>query len=31
LHADIVSLATAQGKSLNQWISETLNREAHNA
>ena len=27
LHADIVSAATAQGKSLNQWITEALSRE----
>ena len=27
LHAEIVSAATANGKSLNQWISETLSRE----
>lgn len=27
LHASIVSAATAQGKSLNQWISEALERE----
>ncbi len=27
LHADIVSAATANGKSLNQWISEALSRE----
>jgi len=27
LHADIVSAATAQGKSLNQWISEALSHE----
>jgi len=31
LHADIVGVATAQGKSLNQWISETLEREAVDA
>ncbi len=27
LHADIVSAATANGKSLNQWICEALSRE----
>ena len=27
LHASIVSAATAQGKSLNQWIAEALDRE----
>ncbi|MFU8787533.1 MAG: type II toxin-antitoxin system HicB family antitoxin [Methylobacter sp.] len=27
LHASVVSAATAQGKSLNQWISEALERE----
>lgn len=27
LHANIVSAATAQGKSLNQWITEALSRE----
>lgn len=27
LHASIVSAATAQGKSLNQWIAEALGRE----
>lgn len=27
LHADIVSAAMAQGKSLNQWITEALSRE----
>jgi predicted HicB family RNase H-like nuclease len=27
LHADIVSAATAQGKSLNQWVAEALSRE----
>lgn len=27
LHAEIVSAAAANGKSLNQWISETLSRE----
>lgn len=26
LHADIATAATAQGKSLNQWVSETLNQ-----
>ena len=24
LHADIATVATAQGKSLNQWVNETL-------
>lgn len=28
LHANIVNAATANGKSLNQWISEVLSREA---
>lgn len=27
LHASIVNAATANGKSLNQWISEALSRE----
>jgi predicted HicB family RNase H-like nuclease len=27
LHANIVTVATAQGKSLNQWITEALSRE----
>ena len=27
LHADIVSAAMAQGKSLNQWVTEALSRE----
>lgn len=27
LHADIVGAAAAQGKSLNQWISEALSHE----
>lgn len=27
LHADIARAAKAQGKSLNQWITETLSRE----
>lgn len=26
LHADIATAATAQGKSLNQWVSEALNQ-----
>ncbi len=26
LHADIATTATAQGKSLNQWVSETLHQ-----
>ena len=30
LHADIVGAATAQGKSLNQWVSDTLDQAAHN-
>jgi len=29
LHAQITMAATATGKSLNQWIVETLNREVH--
>ena len=29
LHADIAHLAAAEGKSLNQWVVEKLNREAH--
>jgi len=29
LHAQIVTAATATGKSLNQWITETLDREVH--
>jgi predicted HicB family RNase H-like nuclease len=27
LHAEIVGAAVAEGKSLNQWITETLGRE----
>lgn len=30
LHADIASAAAAQGKSLNQWVSDTLDQAAHN-
>ncbi|MGZ4956131.1 MAG: type II toxin-antitoxin system HicB family antitoxin [Methylobacter sp.] len=29
LHANIASAAAAQGKSLNQWISEALSREVN--
>ena len=29
LHADLVMAATAEGKSLNQWVIEALGREAH--
>lgn len=29
LHADMVMAATAEGKSLNQWVVEALGREAH--
>ncbi len=29
LHADMVVAATAEGKSLNQWVVEALGREAH--
>lgn len=29
LHAAIVSAAVAEGKSLNQWISEVLNKASH--
>lgn len=29
LHADVVAAATAEGKSLNQWVVEALGREAH--
>ena len=29
LHASIVSTAAAQGKSINQWIGETLSREVN--
>ncbi|MCD6188209.1 MAG: type II toxin-antitoxin system HicB family antitoxin [Desulfuromusa sp.] len=29
LHADIASAAAADGKSLNQWISDTLDQAAH--
>ncbi|MCL5041560.1 MAG: type II toxin-antitoxin system HicB family antitoxin [Gammaproteobacteria bacterium] len=29
LHADLVLAATAEGKSLNQWVVEALGREAH--
>ncbi|WP_185268914.1 type II toxin-antitoxin system HicB family antitoxin [Halopseudomonas xiamenensis] len=29
LHADLVVAATAEGKSLNQWVVEALGREAH--
>ena len=30
LHADIAIIAAAQGKSLNQWISDTLEQAVHN-
>ncbi len=30
LHADIASAAAANGKSLNQWVVETLDQAAHN-
>ncbi len=29
LHADIASAATAEGKSLNQWVVETLGHAIH--
>jgi len=29
LHADIADAATAEGKSLNQWITEALDHAAH--
>lgn len=29
LHADIVQAAAAEGKSLNQWVTEALDREVH--
>lgn len=29
LHEEIVAAAAAEGKSLNQWIVEALNRETH--
>lgn len=29
LHEDIVLAAAAEGKSLNQWVVEALDREAH--
>jgi len=29
LHADIASVATAEGKSLNQWVVETLSDASH--
>ena len=29
LHADIVSKATVEGKSLNQWVVETLGNAVH--
>ncbi|MBB3103757.1 type II toxin-antitoxin system HicB family antitoxin [Azomonas macrocytogenes] len=29
LHADIAIAAAAEGKSLNQWVIEALDREAH--
>ena len=30
LHADIARIAATQGKSLNQWVSDTLEQAAHN-
>lgn len=30
LHADIASAAAAQGKSLNQWVADTLYQAVHN-
>ncbi len=30
LHADIASTAAAHGKSLNQWVTDTLDQAAHN-
>ena len=30
LHADIARAASAHGKSLNQWVSDTLNQAVHN-
>lgn len=30
LHADIASAAAAHGKSLNQWVTDTLDQAAHN-
>ncbi|MEA3543990.1 MAG: type II toxin-antitoxin system HicB family antitoxin [Thermodesulfobacteriota bacterium] len=30
LHADIASAAAAHGKSLNQWVSDTLDQATHN-
>jgi len=30
LHADIVGAAAAHGKSLNQWVADTLDQAAHN-
>lgn len=29
LHAEIAQVAAAEGKSLNQWVIEALDREAH--
>jgi len=29
LHADIVSVATSEGKSLNRWVADTLNDGLH--
>jgi len=29
LHANIVNIATSEGKSLNQWVVETLNYASH--
>jgi len=29
LHADMAAAAAAEGKSLNQWVVEALEREAH--
>lgn len=30
LHADIANIAAARGKSLNQWVSDTLEQAVHN-
>ena len=29
LHADIVGVAASEGKSLNQWVADTLNYASH--
>ena len=31
LHADIVGAAAAHGKSLNKWVTDTLDQAAHNS